>query len=198
MRTGRPRKSMAPRKPCGRLRQTPAEPDNAWPTPEVMARRKALLGSASARGELECPITLLGARLDQDQAYAARKARSIYDRHAVAIQPPRVVIGSLRDYVQGSGAGSALAPDAADRFKADFEELRRAVLREVRWRFRLNPDRAAPAARQAWRELQSLMQGRLPRNQSALIYALDAIVLYYDLARNDQSTDRRDSRRAAA
>lgn len=178
---------MAARKPCGRLRQEPTvEPPPVPPTAEVAARRAALLGSASETGELECPITLLGSRLDAEQAYAARRAKSVYARYAVAIQPPRVVVGSLRDYVQGSGAGPALPPESADEYKAEFEDMRRAVLREVKWRFRLNQNRAGPASRQAWREVYSLMMGRMPRNLDALRYGLDAIVLHYDLAKAQQ------------
>lgn len=200
MPVGRRRKSLAPRKPCGRLKQEakPKEAENIWPTPEIMARRAALLGSQSAVGELECPITLLGAKLDGDQSYAARKARSIYGRYAMVTQVPRIVVGSLRDYVQGSAGAIPVSPDQAEEYRAEFEETRRAILREVKWRFRLSPDRAGPASRQAWREVHSLMLGRMPRNLHALRYGLDAIVLHYDLAKSEEIVSTHNVRLEAA
>lgn len=198
-RLGRPRKAMARRKPCGRLYQAQKQAeDNVWPTPEVMNRRKALLGSASEVGELECPITLLGRHLEKEQAWAARKAKVTYGRYMIAVQPPRIVCGALQDYVQGSGIGPMISTELADEYRDGFEEMRRAVLREVRFRFRDSPERMGPAARQAWREVHSLMQGKMPRNIHALRYGLDAIVRHYDLAKATQQDDIVEDRRAAA
>lgn len=194
---GRPRKSLQPRKPCGRLRQQPkAAEENVWPTPEITARRHALLGSPSAVGELECPITRLGTKLNADQAHAARKARGIYERFAAARSLPRIVSGQLQDYVQGSGGGGSLPADAVEEYCAAYEELRRAVLREVRWRFRLSPDRMGAASRQAWRAVRSLVQGDVPGNLDALRMALDAIVTHYDLGNEAEKSPM--ERRAAA
>ena len=166
-----------------------------------MARRKALLGSSSAVGELECPITLLGPKLDQDQAYAGRKAKATYARFAIALQPPRVVAGSMQDYVQGSGAAPPAEPGVIEEYLAEFEEMRRAVLREVKWRYRFNreiPDSPQPSAvaRQAWREVHALMHGRMPRNLHALKLGLDAIVLHYDLGAEPEAAE--PEQRAAA
>lgn len=177
---GRPRKHMAERHPCGKVIQH-ATDDPVWPTNEVMERRKALLGSASARGELECPITLLGARLNADQRYAARKARRIYELFAMAKALPRVVSGQLQDFVEGSGSTGGLPREAVEEYSAAYEELRRAVLREVRWRFRLSPNRMGAASRQAWRAVHSLSQGHMPGNIDALRIGLDAVVDYYEL-----------------
>jgi len=194
---GRPRKSLQPRKPCGRLRQQPkAAEENVWPTPEVMARRRAMLGNPSAVGELECPINMLGAKLDADQAHAARKARGIYERFSAAKSLPRIVSGQLQDFVQGSGGGGSLPVDVAEEYCTAYEELRRAVLREVRWRFRLSPDRMGSASRQAWRAVRSLVQGDMPGNLDALRFALDAIVLHYELGEVSEKSPT--TRRAAA
>jgi len=183
MAVGRPRKSLERRKPCGRLVQREYEPppEDISPTPETQARRKAIFGHYEAKGELECPISILGRRLDKDQRYAARKARAIYARYSAAILPPRIVCGQLTDYVQGS-AVCPMLPDDADEAKAEFEEMRRCILREVRYRYRGNPPRRDAIARQAFREVQTIMHGKLPRNLLALKLGLDAIVRHYDLA----------------
>jgi len=177
---GRPRKHMAERHPCGKIIRKEID-ESVWPTAEVMERRKRLLGSASARGELECPITLLGSRIDADQQHAARKAKRIYELFAMASSLPRIVSGQLQDYVQGSCAGGGLPADIATEYVAAYNELRRAVLREVRWRFRFSPDRMGAASRQSWRAVQELAQGHMPRNLDALRIGLDAVVDYYEL-----------------
>lgn len=179
-RRGRPRNVMGKRYPSGDLVKPKVE-ENVWPTPEVMARRRVLLGNPSAVGELECPIVQLGGKLDADQAHAARKARGIYERFAAAKSLPRIVSGQLQDYVQGSGGGGSLPVDLVEDYCAAYEELRRAVLREVRWRFRLSPDRMGSASRQAWRAVRSLVQGDVPGNLDALRFGLDAVIAFYDL-----------------
>jgi hypothetical protein len=195
-RLGRQRKVGAVRHPCGKIIQRvereakPADP-YVPPTAEVNARRKAMFGkhapeNGDAQGELECPVSILGRRLDADQRHAANKALSAYARYSMAILPPRIVAGQLRDYVQGSSALPML-PDDLEEHKAAYELLRRAVLREVKHRFRANqgvPGLTQPGAiaRQAWREVHALMQRQLPRNLHALRLGLDAIVKEYDLA----------------
>lgn len=199
MPVGRRRKSLAPRHACGKVvqryeREHNPEPDPT-PTPEIQARRTAIFGSPTASGELECPISILGNRLDYDQRKAARLARTNYRRFTAVILPPRVVAGQLTDFVQGSAAMPIL-PDDLDALKADYEQLRRAVLREVKYRFRGSPSRAGPISRQAWREVHGLAQGRTPRNLHALRLGLDAIVLHYDLAKA-KDTHEEDQREAA-
>lgn len=212
MAVGRRRKSLAPRHPGGKINQRaqrerePVRPDDK-PTPEVVARRVAMFGkpppeNGDAQGELECPISILGKRLDADQQNAARKAMATYNRFSMAILPPRVVSGQLRDYVQGSSAMPAL-PEDLEEHKKDYETMRRAILREVKWRFRLNagqPNAIQPGAvaRQAWREVHALMQRRTPSNLRALQLGLDAIVLFYDLASHPQVVSNRDVRLEAA
>jgi len=192
MRAGRPRKSMAPRFPGGKVDRRAIskevadrmEPrgqighDIIEPSPLVTERRIALLGSASALGELECPTTILRSKLDEDQRIAAEMARTAYQRYAAASMHPRVVAGQLQDFIQGSG-GSGMPVEVAERATAEYEQLRRAILREVRFRFRFNAGNDVPAsaiARQAWREVRRLMQGEMPRNLHALKLGLDAIV----------------------
>lgn len=211
-RLGRPRKVGAVRHACGKVVQRIEREINppelyVAPTAEVNARRRAMFGkhapeNGDAQGELECPISILGKRLDQDQRHAAKKAMATYARFSMAILPPRVVAGQLRDYVQGSSAMPML-PDDLEEHKSAYELMRRAVLREVKYRFRDNagvPGLTQPGAiaRQAWREVHALMQRQLPRNLHALRLGLDAIVLEYDLAKVQGVVSNRDVRLEAA
>ncbi|MEN6301310.1 MAG: hypothetical protein ABFD96_01220 [Armatimonadia bacterium] len=212
MPVGRRRKSLAPRHPGGKIIQRtqrerePVKLDDK-PTPEVVARRVAMFGkpppeNGEAQGELECPISILGDRLDSDQQNAARKALATYSRFTMAILPPRIVAGQLRDYVQGSSAMPAL-PEDLEEHKKEYETMRRAILREVKWRFRFNledPNAVHPSAiaRKAWREVQALMHRQPTGNIYALRLGLDAIVLFYGLAMEAQVVSNRDVRLEAA
>lgn len=180
---GRKRKSMAPRFPCGKvIRNTVApEPREIPPTPEVQTRRKAVFGREDADGELECVINILGRRLDEDQRMAARKARAVYNRFAAANRPPRTVSGQLRDFVQASVFEPMSADDQAEA-SADFDTMRRGVIREVRYQFRYSDSvRAGAASRQAWREVNAICHGEMPSNVYALKLGLEAVIEHFDL-----------------
>jgi len=212
MPVGRRRKSLAVRHPGGKINQRvqrerePVKPDDK-PTPEVVARRVAMFGkpppeNGDAQGELECPIAILGKKLDADQRNAAKKAMATYSRYSMAIMPPRIVSGQLRDYVQGSSSMPAL-PEDLEEHKKEYEILRRAVLREVKWRFRGNgPTDQNPGAiaRKSWRAVQNLMhrQATPAKDLYALKLGLDAIVLFFDLAGEAQIVSNRNVHLEAA
>ena len=190
---GRPRKSMEPRKPCGRLQQA-AEPESRepiLPTPENQARREHLFGKPLERGELECPINQLGKRLSVDQRVAARRAKSLYGRFGAAVHMPRIVVGSLRDYVQGSGSMPDIDPEATQKAKEEYDQMRRAVLREVRHKYRYNTGDQVPASAvsgQAWKAVHGLVMGIMPGNLHALRIGLDALVTFWDIEDRRQIT----------
>lgn len=200
---GRPRKSMEPRKPCGRLQQArePESREPVLPTPETQARREALFGKPLERGELECPINQLGTRLSVDQRVAARRARALYERFCPVIHMPRIVVGSLRDFVQGSGSAPDVDPEASQKAKQEYEQMRRAVLREVRHKYRYNSGDQVPASAvsgQAWRAVHGLVQGILPGNLHALHIGLDALVQHWELEDRRQLTSINGARLEAA
>lgn len=202
---GRPRKSMQPRKPCGRLVQAkePESRDPVLPTPENQARRQALFGKSTERGELECPVNLLGQKLTVEQRIAARRAKALYGRFAAAVNVPRIVVGSLQDYVQGSGTLSGQDDEQAQKAKEEYEQMRRAVLRDVRHRFVYNDPKkgqtpATAVSGQAWREVHALVQGMLPKNLHALRIGLDALVGYWDLEETRKLTSINGARLEAA
>ena len=200
---GRPRKSMEPRKPCGRLQQArePESREPVLPTPENQARREHLFGKPTERGELECPINQLGKNLSVEQRIAARRAKSLYGRFGAAVHMPRIVVGSLRDYVQGSGSMPDIDPEATQKAKEEYDQMRRAVLREVRHKYRYNTGDQVPASAvsgQAWKAVHGLVMGIMPGNLHALRIGLDALVTFWDIEDRRQLTSINGARLEAA
>ena len=200
---GRPRKSMQARKPCGRLVQaTTAESrEPILPTPENQARREMLFGRPLERGEIECPINQLGTKLTVEQRIAARRAQGLYGRFAAAKNLPRVVVGSLRDYVQGSGSMPEIDAKQVYEASMEYEQMRRAVLREVRHRYRYNAGYQVPASRvaaQAWSQVHAIAQGLPQANLHALKIGLDALVQFWELEASRQLTSINGARLEAA
>jgi len=194
---------MGQRKPCGRLIQaaTPESREPVLPTPENQARREMLFGRPLERGELECPINQLGKKLTVEQRVAARRAKAVYGRFAATAGVPRVVVGSLRDYVQGSGSMPEIDAMQVYEARMEYEQMRRAVLREVRHKYRYNTGDQVPASAvsgQAWRAVHGLVQGIMPGNLHALHIALDALVQHWELEDRRQLTSLNGARLEAA
>lgn len=200
---GRKRKSMAQRHPCGKIVQPthdPREPAQIHATPETQARRKAILGKPDAHGEIDFPLAHLKGKLDADQIMAAGKAMAVHGRfNARAMCAPRLVSGNMGDFIQSSGGGEPVTPEDQDEAKQEYEQLRRAVLREVRHRLNaLGSLKAGAASRQAWREVVRLCKLEKHANLYALRLGLDAIIEHYDLKPEAKPQTYRQTTRAAA
>ncbi len=185
-RAGRPRKNLAARHPCGKIRRDTHDPTEAavtYGTPETQARRTALLGQPNAHGEIDFPLAHLRGKLDADQLMAAGKAMAVHGRfNARAMCAPRLVSGNMGDFIQSSGGGEPVTPEDQAEAKQEYEQLRRAVLREVRHRLNaLGALKAGAASRQAWREVVRLCKAEKHINLYALRLGLDAIIEHYDL-----------------
>ncbi len=101
---------------CGKIRKEDATPLQAWTRPpeETLAKREAILGSRTATGELEDPLTHLQARLSPPQIDAAHRFR----RHGKAFLAS---LGAIKPYTctlgteQARGSISAIGWDDLDQ-----------------------------------------------------------------------------------
>lgn len=168
-RLGRPRKAMATRHACGKIkisaeelerRKQPRSIEDVDPTPETIARRTAAFGNPKAEKELCCPIDLLSAHLTEEQYYAGRFARTVYARYCIAIRAPRVTAGQLRDFVQGNGHSEPMDADAA---RAAVEAYQDTITAIRRYSFR------------SLKEVERVMHGSMPRSLDALAMGLTAL-----------------------
>jgi hypothetical protein len=177
-RLGRPRKAMATRHPCGKVkisaeelerRKRPRSLEDVDPTPEIIARRQALFGNWKAVREEVCPVDRLAGKLTEEQYYAGRYARTVYARYCIAIRAPRVTAGQLRDFVQGSGE-SGMTYDQARAAVAEYLDAVTAI-RRYSYRSLL--------------EVQRVMHGSPPRSLDVLAIGLTALADHLGFTRSE-------------
>jgi len=176
-RLGRPRKAMAVRHRCGKVkisadeleRRKAPRGETIEPTPETIARRMALFGDYRAVREEVCPIDRVAAKLTEEQYNAGRYARTVYARYVVAIRAPRVTAGQLRDYVQGSGE-SGMTLDQAQAAVAEYLDVVTAIRR---YSFR------------SLKEVERIMHGSPPRSLDVLAVGLTALADHMGMFRRE-------------
>ena len=82
-------------------------------------------------------------------------------------------------------------PEATQKAKEEYDQMRRAVLREVRHKYRYNTGDQVPASAvsgQAWKAVHGLVMGIMPGNLHALRIGLDALVTFWDIEDRRQIT----------